>query len=523
MKITTADEMRTIDRLSSEKHGVPSLALMENAGTAVAEIAHQLYPKAGRVAVVCGKGNNGGDGFVAARKLHHQGHVVEVLLCGTPEELSADAANMFGRLPVKPVIIKTQADLRAELDRGLGHADLIIDAVLGTGVKPPVKGIVEAAIRAINLTRAPVISVDLPSGVPSDIYTGYDGLYARSNAMVTFTAPRPAHLFGLLTSGPLFVAPIGSPDEAIKSTLNLHAITPREVAPLLAPRNLDAAKGDFGRVLIVGGAVGRAGAAGMAGLATLRSGAGLVTVATPVSALPSVAAIAPELMTEALPETAWGTISKKALENKRLEKMLEWKNSAALGPGISTNPETVEFVHEAVERIKVPLVLDADGLNAFAGFAEWLDGSQRALILTPHSGEMARLMQVRREEIEGARIKFARELAAKQKLIVVLKGHPSLVAMPDGQCYANPTGNPGMATAGVGDILTGLISGMIAQFPKRVPEAVCAAVYLHGLAGDAARDVLTEQTMIATDLLAQLSEAIRRTRAWAEQKIVRLC
>lgn len=523
MKITTADEMRTVDRLSSEKYGMPSLGLMENAGTAVAEVAHQLYPKAVRIAVICGKGNNGGDGFVAARKLHHHGHVVEVLLCGSPDELSPDAANMFARLPVKPVILKTPAEIFAELDRGLGHADLIIDAVLGTGVKLPVKGMAEAAIRAINLTRSPVISVDLPSGAPSDIYGGYYGLYARSNVMVTFTAPRPAHIFGLLTSGPLFVAPIGSPEEAIQSGLNLYAITPREVAPLLAPRQLDASKGNFGRVLIVGGAVGKAGAAGMAGLATLRSGAGLVTIATPASVLPTVAAIAPELMTEPLPETSEGTISKKALQNERLESLLQWKTSAAIGPGISTNEETVQFVHDAVEKINVPLVLDADGLNAFAGLADWLDGSKRALVLTPHSGEMARLMEVKREDIEKKRIDSARELAAKQRLIVVLKGHPTLVAMPDGTCYVNPTGNPGMATAGAGDILTGLISGLIAQFPQQVPEAVCAAVYLHGLSGDIARDALTEQSMIATDLLKYLPDGMRRARTWAEQKIVRLC
>lgn len=261
----------------------------------------------------------------------------------------------------------------------------------------------------------------------------------------------------------------------------------------------------------------------MAGLATLRSGAGLVTIATPASVLPTVAAIAPELMTEPLPETAEGTISKRALQNERLEMLLQWKTSAALGPGISTNEETVQFVHDAVEKINVPLVIDADGLNAFAGLRDMLDGSKRALVLTPHSGEMARLMEVKREDIEAARIRFARELAARQRLIVVLKGHPTLVATPFGKCYVNPTGNPGMATAGAGDILTGLISGLIAQFPQQVPEAVCAAVYLHGMAGDVARDVLTEQTMIATDLLKYLSDAMRRTRSWAEQKIVRLC
>lgn len=523
MKITTADEMRVIDRISTEKYSVPSLALMENAGTAVATITHQLYPKAGRIAVVCGKGNNGGDGFVAARKLHQAGHVVEVLLCGAPEELKSDAANMFARLPVKPVILRTEADIQAELDRGLGHADLIIDAILGTGVKPPVTGLAEAAIRAINLTRGPVIAVDLPSGAPSDVYEGYRGLYARASVMVTFTAPRPAHLFGLFTSGPLYVAPIGSPEEAIKSGLNLSAITPLEVAPLLAARPLDAAKGEFGRVLIVGGAVGRAGAAGMAGLATLRMGAGLVTVAVPKSVLPTVAAVAPEIMTEPLVETEDGTISLRALEYERIEKLLEYKTVVAVGPGISTNEETIQFVHAAVQKATQPVVLDADGLNAFAGKLQKLQDGKRPVILTPHSGEMSRLVGVPREEIDKQRIQFVRKLAAQIKGIVVLKGHPTLVAAADGRCFVNPTGNPGMATAGSGDILTGMVSGMIAQHPDKILQSVCAAVYLHGLAGDAARDAMTEQSMIATDMLTHLPEAIRRAKAWSAEKVLRLC
>ncbi len=522
MKITTADEMRTIDRLSTEKYHVPSLGLMENAGTAVAQVVHLMYPSVGRIAVVCGKGNNGGDGFVAARKLHQQGKVVEVLLCGSPEELKGDAANMFARLPVKPVILRNPQDIQAEMDRGLGHAELIIDAVLGTGVKPPVTGMAEAAIRAINFMRAPVVSIDIPSGAPSDLFGGYYGLYSRANAMVTFTAPRPSHLFGLLTSGPLFVAQIGSPEEAVHSALKLNAITPLNVASLLVPRPLDAATGQFGRVLILGGSVGKAGAAGMAGLATLRAGAGLATVAIPKSVLSTVAIVAPEIMTEPLAETGEGTISMKALENQRLEKLLEYKTAVAVGPGISVNGETVQFVRTAVPKIPVPVVIDADGLNAFAGAIELLDGSRRPLVLTPHSGEMARLMGISREDVEKARIDAARKLAAARKLIVVLKGHPTVVALPDGTCFANPTGNPGMATAGAGDILTGLILGMISQFPDKIVEAVCAGVYLHGLAGDVARDALGEQAMIATDLVRYLPEAIHRAKAWAEQKVLRL-
>jgi len=522
MKIVTADEMRTIDRLSTERYNVPSLGLMENAGTAVAQVVHLMYPTLGRIAVVCGKGSNGGDGFVAARKLHQQGRVVEVLLCGSPEELKGDAANMFARLPVKPIVLRTPADIQAEMDRGLGHAELIIDAVLGSGVKPPVTGLAEAAIRAINFMRAPVVSVDLPSGAPSDIFSGYYGLYCRANVMVTFTAPRPAHIFGLLTSGPLFVAQIGTPEEAVQSALKLEVVTPLDVSRLLVPRSLDASKNNFGRVLVVGGAIGKAGAAGMAGLATLRAGAGLATVATPTSVLPTVAMVAPEIMTEPLPETVEGTISMNAMANHRMEKLLDHKTAVAIGPGISTNAETVQFVRALVPTVKVPVVLDADGLNAFAGAIDKLEGSKRPLVLTPHAGEMSRLMNIPREEVEKARIDAARKFSAARKVIVVLKGHPTLIAMPDGTCFANPTGNPAMATAGAGDILTGMILGIMAQFPSKIVESVNAAVYLHGLAGDVARDALGEQAVIATDLVRYLPEAIRRAKAWAEQKVLRL-
>jgi NAD(P)H-hydrate epimerase len=232
--------------------------------------------------------------------------------------------------------------------------------------------------------------------------------------------------------------------------------------------------------------------------------------------------VAPEIMTEPLPETVEGTISMNAMANHRMEKLLDHKTAMAIGPGISTNAETVQFVRALVPTVNVPLVLDADGLNAFAGAIDKLDGSKRPLVLTPHAGEMARLMNIPREEVEKARIDAARKFSAARKVIVVLKGHPTLIAMPDGTCFANPTGNPAMATAGAGDILTGMILGLIAQFPSKVVESVNAAVYLHGLAGDVARDALGEQAVIATDLVRYLPEAIRRAKAWAEQKVVRL-
>lgn len=520
MKITTAAEMREIDRATTERFGVHSLTLMENAGDAVAAFARKHFPEASRIAVICGKGNNGGDGFVAARQLHKAGKVVEVLLLAEPAELRGDAAKMFARLPIRPVVIRNEQELRIEAARGLANADLIVDAVLGTGVRPPVTGLYAKAIEAINLTTAKVLAVDIPSGADSDAMAPQAGTVARADAIVTFTAPRPAHLFGDLTAGPIVVAPIGSPPEAIHSSLNLFAITAADVAPLLAPRSPDANKGKFGHVLVVGGSFGKSGAPAMAGLGALRAGAGLVTVATPHTALPMVAAHAPELMTEPLSETVAGELGRLALGD--LPDVMKGKTLLAIGPGLGRNIETVELVQSVVRSSEIATVIDADGLNAFEGMAEYLNGAKRTLVLTPHPGEMARLNQTSVTDVQRDRVGVARSFAREHSCILVLKGHRTVVALPDGKVWVNPTGNPGMATGGTGDILTGLISGFLAQFPGSVELAVCAAVYLHGMAGDLARDELGELSVIATDLLHYSPAAMKRAGQWSRQELVRI-
>ncbi len=522
MKITTAEEMRTIDRVTGERFGVNSLGLMENAGTAAAAFAREQFPQAMRISVLCGKGNNGGDGLVAARKLHQAGKVVEVLLLADPSELKGDAANMFSRLPMRPVVIRSEHDLENELTRGLGNADLILDAVLGTGFRPPVTGLIAHAIEALNKTTAPVLAIDIPSGASSDSMSLQSGTIARSDAVITFTAPRPAHVFGGLTRGPVAVAAIGSPDEAINSALKLEVITAREIASLLAARPLDSNKGRFGHALIIGGSVGKAGAAAMSGMAALRAGAGLSTVATARSVLSTVASFAPELMTEALDETLAGSIALASLQNERIVKLSAGKNVIAVGPGISRDADTVHFVRVLCKRSTLPLVLDADALNAFEGKLGELDESARPLVITPHPGEMARLTALTIPQIQQDRLGTARKFAAAHKCTVVLKGFRTVVAFPDGRTWVNPTGNAGMATGGTGDILTGIIAGLIAQFPKQLDDAVLAAVYLHGAAGDIARDTLGEQPLIATDLLRYLPEAIFRARSWAGAKIQRI-
>jgi ADP-dependent NAD(P)H-hydrate dehydratase / NAD(P)H-hydrate epimerase len=523
MKITTAAEMREIDRATTERFGVPSLILVENAGSAVAQFILQHHPTANRIVVLCGKGNNGGDGFVVARKLHRAGRVVEVLLLASRIDLRGDALAMFERLPLRPVELTASSELKAESSRGLANCDLVVDAILGTGFKPPVTGLYADAISLMNRSDKPVIAVDIPSGADSDAMVPQGGAgMAYCDAIVTFTAPRPAHVFGELTSGPILVAPIGTPAEAIVSGLNLEVTTPRDFSGLLAPRKRDSNKGMYGHVLVTGGSLGKSGAAAMAGMAALRAGAGLSTVATPLRALNSVTSYAPELMTEPLQETASGTIALAAAGSDRFINLMKPMNVVAIGPGIGRHPETVQFVHEAVHQTKVPLVLDADGLNAFEHQTHLLDGRKRPLILTPHPGEMARLADLTIKAVQADRINVARSFARNHHLVVILKGDRTVIALPDGCTWINPTGNPGMATGGTGDILTGMTAGIVAQMPNDYARAAIAAVYLHGLAGDVAVESMGEHSLTATDLLLGLPGAFRRAAQWAADATIRI-
>ena len=538
MKIVAAAEMREIDRVTSERFGVPSLTLMENAGAAVAEFVKSSYLVKGSYGIICGKGNNGGDGFVVARKLHEMGRNVQVLLLADSAELRGDAAVNFERLPIPPVIAKTADELNSGGAQAVFEAHVLVDAILGTGFRPPVTGLYAQAIEKINASSAQVIAVDIPSGADADAVGSQTGAVARADAVVTFTAPRPAHVFGDLTSGSTVVAPIGSPSQAIQSSLNLNLITMKEVAPCIAPRPRNSNKGMYGHVLVVGGSLGKAGAAAMAGFSALRAGAGLVTVATAKSVLSTVAGFHPELMTEPMDETPDGTIAVNA--SSTFEILAKSKTVLAVGPGISRNPETCEFVRSIVGDSTAPIVLDADGLNAFEARvgdltrknrkADLKTTSQRTLVLTPHPGEMARLTGLSTAAIQRDRIKVARSFAQEHQLILVLKGDRTLIAGPDGEAWVNPTGNPGMATGGTGDILTGMIAGMIAQHPQKVFEAVIAAVYLHGLAGDIAchggasglLSAIGEQCLVATDLIRAMPQAFRRVREFASQPQVRI-
>jgi NAD(P)H-hydrate epimerase len=518
MKIVTVAEMRAIDRATTERFGIQSLTLMEDAGAAVADYVLAQHAAARRVVVFCGKGNNGGDGFVAARRLHQQGRKVQVILLASPSDLRGDAALMFAKLPAAAMAVHSSDELKSDRVRLSLAGDLYLDAILGTGFKPPVSGLYAEAIAILNASPIPVVAVDIPSGADADATSLQTGTIARADAIVTFTAARPAHVFSSLTTGSTYVAEIGSPEEAIVSAQQLNVITARDIASLVAPRHAESNKGNYGHVLVVGGSLGKAGSVAMAGMAALRAGAGLSTVATAKSVLATVAGFHPELMTESLAETEEGSIAATAAG--QLDELVEKKTVVAIGPGISRHAQTAEQVRRLVAKCEVPLVLDADGLNAFEGRTQELNSAGRSLVITPHPGEMARLVGCTIAEVQADRLGVARKFAQEHQLIVVLKGHRTLVVRPDGEAWVCTTGNPGMSTGGTGDILTGMVAGLVAQHPQDVLSAVLAAVHLHGLAGDVMRETVGEHSMVATDLLRGLPEAFRRTQRTALEKLV---
>jgi len=512
MKILTAAEMREADRLTVERFGVASLDLMEHAGSAVARFVLAEFPERRRITVLCGKGNNGGDGFVAARVLADAGRAVSVLLLGNPADLKGDAKAMYDRLPRPALLAADESALNSDpVSSLLEESEIFLDAVVGTGFQPPLRGVAAALAARINRLDIPVVAVDLPSGWDADSREADSAGAFRANAVVTFTAPKLAHLFGNMTRGGIVVADIGSPAEAILSQAGLHW-SGSAASVAYEPRVPDSNKGMYGHVLVIGGARGTAGAAAMASVAALRGGAGLVTAAVPESILPTVARAALELMTVPLLEGTHGEISTGNLDPARMKALLEKITVLAVGPGISQHPETAKFVLELVGQTKQPLVLDADGLNIIAKDVAKLDGRDRTLVITPHPGEMARLIGGSVKDVQANREGVASEFAIKHVVTVVLKGWRTLIAHPDGSIAVNTTGNPGMAKGGSGDILTGIVAAMLAQYARdnsarSVARAVEAAVYLHGLAADLAVLEQDEHTLLATDTVSHICNA----------------
>jgi NAD(P)H-hydrate epimerase len=468
--------------------GIPGLVLMENAAHRVVEyMVRRFSPlRDYAITVVCGKGNNGGDGLAIARQLHTRFRPRALHVVLIEEGLKGDGAQNLAMLHACG--LREQRTFPPE-------STLIVDAVLGTGLEGAARGPALEAIRWINNTRAAVLAVDIPSGLSGS--SGVPpGEYVRADATVTFTAPKLCHVIPPASRlmGELVIAPIGTDPHVCEDdeTIRLGWITPEFIAPLFAPRKPDANKGSYGHALIAAGSPGKPGAAAMAGMAALRAGAGLVTVAAPESVVGTIAAMCPEIMTERL---------------VRIKELAATRTVTAVGPGIGTSDETRSLVLEAFAGLDKALIVDADGLNCLAG-APWKGGTALR-VLTPHPGEMSRLAQKSVAEIQKDRIAAAGDLARERNVCVVLKGEATVIAWPDGETWINPTGTPAMATGGTGDVLTGMLAGLVAQFPGDARRAVAGAVYLHGRAGELAARQLGEQPVIATDLLRHFPEGIR--------------
>jgi NAD(P)H-hydrate epimerase len=512
--------MREIDRLTTERYGVPSLQLMENAGTRVVESMSRRYPDLPqkKTLVLCGKGNNGGDGFVVARLLRQRACSAGVILFAEREQVKGDAAVNLRRWEEcggTTECIRSEEEWAAHSSQ-LQACDIVVDALLGTGLQGPVTGLLARVIADVNHLRSGrgVVAVDIPSGLSSDSSTLAEP-FLRVELTVTFTAPKMCHALPPACNhiGTLEVVPIGTPSELLNSEVGGKTVLvePDDFAALPLRRRRDAHKGDFGHVLIVAGSRGKTGAAILAAQGALRAGAGLVTVATPVSVLPIVAAGQPEMMTEALPETDAQTISMEAMDYGRFEEICQGKTVLGAGPGLSTHVDTQEFIRALVAHCELPLILDADGLNAFAGRAADLKNRKTAsLAITPHPGELARLLNCPVAKVQDDRLAAAQETASLCHALVVLKGQRTVVASPSGQVFINSTGNSGMASGGTGDVLLGILAGLTAQFGVGDWARVLSlGTYLHGLAGDLAAEKLGEHSMLASDQLSFLPQAFQ--------------
>ena len=513
MRILNAAQMREADRYTIEEIGIPSLVLLENAGRQVVAAIESTYEEQleGRVAVLCGRGNNGGDGFVVARTLLQRGIDTAVFVVGALVDVRGDARinlDILGRLGVTVVEIGDEQAWELHFSE-ISKCTLIVDAMFGTGLSSPLTGMLETVVADVNASDIPIVSIDLPSGLSADT-ADLIGDCIDASMTVTIAVPKLPLILppGEAYAGDIVIADIGIPYEIVDGIDGAHIelLTPEQVRDHVEPRAADSHKGDFGRVTIVAGSRGKTGAAHLAGMGALRSGAGLVTIATPAVCVPIIASMAPELMTEPLTDLADGTLSAAALD-----RVLELDHDViACGPGLGRTPAVAEFVYGLLERSTVPLILDADALTMLADEPDRLVTSEdRDVIITPHPGEMARLVGSSIEEVQRNRIEVASDFATTHRVHVVLKGHRTVIATPEGHVFINPTGNPGMATGGTGDVLTGVIAAWLAQLLDA--DAACRlSVFLHGAAGDLAAVRHGQVSMTATDLLATLGDALGR-------------
>lgn len=531
MKALTAAEMREVDRLTTERFGIASLELMENAGKHVAAVIHKrcAVMRMPRIAVLCGKGNNGGDGLVAARFLKNlRGVDVAVFVFARREEVRGDAATSLAAWSAAAgeTFEVTDAGSWEQAWPRIAQANVVVDALLGTGLRGPATGLHAQAIERLNQhsrdatlpNPALIIAVDTPSGLPSDGQPA-EGPVLRAHVTVTFTAPKVGQLVSsdAACGGQLLVRSIGSPDSLVEEIGQgrIRWSGSDEFASLPLVRGAETHKGTFGHVLLLAGSVGKSGAAILAGYAALRTGAGLVTVATPESVQPIVAAAHPEYMTEPLKATKSGALSTRSLLDGTFGELEEGKSALAVGPGLGTHRQTHEFIRAVVSQTRLPVILDADGLNAFAGDAAALrKRTAKFLAITPHPGEMARLLGTSTASVQRNRVGTAVDAARGWNAYIVLKGFHTVLASPAGQVFVNTTGNAGLAKGGSGDILTGVLGALTSQFGTHDWLRILAlGVYLHGAAADGRGH--------SPDLSGVLAQEVAKSVPWARDRLVR--
>jgi len=508
MKVATAEEMQELDRKAIETYRIPGVVLMENAGRGATEVISNVFPdlQKKRIAIVAGKGNNGGDGFVIGRHLLNKGIPIKVFLLTEPKSLRGDAEinyQIFSRMKGEVISIPSSKDYQ-KVKKDLEKFGLLIDGIFGTGLDAEVRGYYREVIDHLNALKKPIVAIDIPSGLSAN--TGKPlGTAIRASLTITFGLPKVGHLISPGTDyvGKVKVIDIGIPRSLVdEEKIQTHLLEEEEIRGWLSvPRRLDTHKGDYGHLLVIAGSVGKTGAAAMACEAALRMGAGLVTLAIPKSLNAIMEMKLTEVMTEPLPETPKQTISLRAFNS--LLRLCEKKRAVIIGPGIGTFKETQSLILKLIKTLDIPIILDADGLTALATQPKTLPAANRSLILTPHPGEMARLINSTAKGVQEDRIGVSRKFSQSSHVHLVLKGFRTLIANPKGEVFINPTGNPGMASGGTGDVLTGMIGGLICQ-GFDILTSLQISVYLHGLAGDKVAQEIGEKSLVATDIIKKI-------------------
>ena len=510
-KISTAKEMQSVDAFAINECEIPGIVLMENAGIRCLDIIQKRFPDflQRKITVIAGKGNNGGDGFVIARHFFNMGAKVQVILIGKlgslkdDAHINAKAAENIG-VPIKEI---SESNIKS-CRHILNHSQLIIDAIFGTGLNKAASGIYEQVFEIVNKSEKPIVSIDIPSGIDSDSGQ-FIGPMINANITIALALYKRSHLLfpAAEAMGTLELADISIPVKAVNFvSINVNLLEEEDIRTQFKDRNANSHKGTYGHVLLVAGSTGKSGAGGLAALSSLRSGAGLATLALPRSCQKSLESVPLEAMTVGLPEDKEGFLGPSAMQ--QILDLCKDKSAIAIGPGISTEKETITLLEKLIPELEIPLVLDADGLNCLGVSPSLLSCLKPGTILTPHPKEMSRISGLELQEIQNNRIDVASEFAKKYSICLILKGAHSVIALPDGEIFINPTGNSGMATAGSGDVLTGIIAGLLAQ---RMSSSIAALAgcYLHGLSGDHFVKEQTKTNLIAGDLLRELPETIK--------------